>query len=61
MYIMKPVHESNFDYAEEIEFENNPNNPIEIIKQIIGNIKTMINKEKNGELNQTNYITITSD
>lgn len=61
VYIMKPVHESNFDYAEEIEFENNPNNPIEIIKQIIGNIKTMINKEKNGELNQTNYITITSD
>lgn len=61
VYTTKPVHASDFEYAEEIEFENTPHNPIDIAAQIIENFKTMLNQKEQNSMTQSNYITITSD
>ncbi len=60
-YTTKPVQISDFQFAEEVEFEDNPHNPIDVIMQIIENFKTMSNKKQENEMTQSNYITITSD
>lgn len=61
VYTTKPVQVSDFEYSEEIEFENNPHNPIDIVMQIINNFKTMLNQKEDNDITQSNYITITSD
>ena len=61
VYQTKPVQESNFTISEEIEFEKEPKNPFEAIGQIIGNFKQILSSKDDSEINQTNYITITSD
>lgn len=61
VYTTKPVQASDFEYSQEIEFENTPHNPIDIAAQIIENFKTMINQNKQNDITQSNYITITSD
>ncbi len=61
VYTTKPVQVSDFNFSEEIDFENNPHNPIDLIGQIINNFKTMIDQKQKNEMQQSNYITITSD
>lgn len=61
VYTTKPVQASDFNYSEEIEFENTPHNPIDIAVQIIENFKTMLNNKEQNGMTQSNYITITSD
>lgn len=61
VYTTKPVQISDFAFSEEIEFENNPHNPIDVITQIIENFKTMLNQKQKNQIDQSNYITITSD
>ena len=61
VYQTKPVQESNFTISEEIEFEKEPKNPFEAIGQIIGNFKQILSSKDDSEINQTNYVTITSD
>ena len=60
-YTTKPVQVSDFNFSEEIDFENNPHNPIDLIGQIINNFKTMIDQKQKNEMQQSNYVTITSD
>lgn len=61
VYTTKPVQASDFEYSEEIEFENTPHNPIDVVAQIIDNFKNMLNQNKQNDMTQSNYITITSD
>lgn len=59
-YTTKPIQLSDFKYAQEIEFENVPHNIIDIISQIISNFKHVMSNN-NSEINETNYVTITTD
>lgn len=59
-YTTKPIQLSDFKYAQEIEFENVPHNIIDIISQIISNFKQVMSNN-NSEINETNYVTITTD
>lgn len=62
VYKTKPIQLSDFKNAQEIEFENVPHNIIDIVIQIISNFKLVIsNNNSNSEINQTNYVTITTD
>ncbi len=60
-YSTKPVQLSDFKYAQEVDFEQTPHNFIDVIIQIITNLKQLVSDRKNAEINQTNYVTITSD
>lgn len=61
VYKTKPIQLSDFNYAHEIEFENVPHNIIDIVSQIISNFKQVMSKNSNSEINETNYVTITTD
>lgn len=61
VYQTKPVQESNFETSEEVEFENEPKNPVEAIIQIVGNFQQILSNRNDSEIDQTNYVTITSD
>lgn len=61
VYKTKPIQLSDFNYAHEIEFENVPHNIIDIVSQIISNFKQVMSSNSNSEINETNYVTITTD
>lgn len=61
VYKTKPIQLSDFNYAHEIEFENVPHNIIDIVSQIISNFKQVMSNNSNSEINETNYVTITTD
>ena len=61
VYKTKPIQLSDFNYAQEIEFENVPHNIIDIVSQIISNFKQVMSSNSNSEINETNYVTITTD
>ena len=61
MYKTKPIQLSDFKYAQEIKFENVPHNIIDIVSQIISNFKQVMSSNSNSEINETNYVTITTD
>lgn len=61
VYKTKPIQLSDFNYAQEIEFENVPHNIIDIVSQIISNFKQVMSNNSNSEINETNYVTITTD
>ncbi len=61
VYKTKPIQLSDFKYAHEIEFENVPHNIIDIVSQIISNFKQVMSSNSNSEINETNYVTITTD
>ena len=61
VYKTKPIQLSDFNYAQEIEFENVPHNIIDIVSQIISNFKQVMSSNNNSEINETNYVTITTD
>ncbi len=61
VYKTKPIQLSDFKYAQEIEFENVPHNIIDIVSQIISNFKQVMSSNNNSEINETNYVTITTD
>ena len=61
VYQTKPIQLSDFNYAQEIEFENVPHNIIDIVSQIISNFKQVMSSNSNSEINETNYVTITTD
>lgn len=61
VYKTKPIQLSDFKYAQEIKFENVPHNIIDIISQIISNFKQVMSSNSNSEINETNYVTITTD
>ncbi len=47
VYTLKPVHESNFKYAVEVEFSKEPKNIIDEVKILFGNLSNKIdNKQK---------------
>lgn len=61
VYKTKPIQLSDFKYAQEIKFENVPHNIIDIVSQIISNFKQVMSSNSNSEINETNYVTITTD
>lgn len=61
VYKTKPIQLSDFKYAQEIKFENVPHNIIDIVSQIISNFKQVMSNNSNSEINETNYVTITTD
>lgn len=61
VYKTKPIQLSDFKYAQEIKFENVPHNIIDIVSQIISNFKQVMSSNSNLEINETNYVTITTD
>lgn len=61
VYKTKPIQLSDFNYAHEIEFEDVPHNIIDIVSQIISNFKQVMSNNSNSEINETNYVTITTD
>ena len=61
VYKTKPIQLSDFNYAQEIKFENVPHNIIDIVSQIISNFKQVMSSNSNSEINETNYVTITTD
>ena len=61
VYKTKPIQLSDFKYAQEIKFENVPHNIIDIVSQIISNLKQVMSSNSNSEINETNYVTITTD
>ncbi len=60
VYSTKPIHESNFEIATEIDFENNPENIIEGVKQFFSNMKNSFTKTKEEEIN-TEYNTVVTE
>lgn len=61
VYETKPVQMSDFDYSQEVEFEQEPHNIIDVASQIIGNIKAVMANNKESEIEDSNFVTITTD
>lgn len=61
VYKTKPIQESDFKHAQEVEFEQNPHNIIDIIVQVVTNFKHVVSTNKENTMNQSNYVTITTD
>lgn len=61
VYTTKPVQLSDFEDAEEIEFENKPHNIIDVFFQVIENLKKSMVQEKNENTSYANYVTVTTD
>ena len=61
VYKTKPIQISNFENSEEIEFEREPHNIIDIAVQIYKNIKAVIENKKNNEIEDSDFVTITTD
>ena len=59
VYTTKPVHESDFKAAQEVEFEIKASNPLDAVVKLFKNFKNMVSSQE--EASSTNYITITSD
>ena len=59
-YKTKPIQESDFENSTEIEFEQTPHNIIDVVVQIVNNFKNMSSNNTN-PINQSNYVTITTD
>ncbi len=55
VYSTKPLHESNFNNASEMEFENKPNNIVDIAVQIFKNFKNIITTRKEENNNYYDY------
>lgn len=62
VYTMKPIQFSDFQYSEEVEFEVIPHNFIDVIMQFIDNFKKiLVENNTTDEMEQTNYVTVTTD
>ena len=60
-YTTKPIQQSDFNNAQEIEFENKPHNIIDFGIQMINNFKNMFTNHKDNSAEETNYVTVTTD
>lgn len=61
VYTTKPIQISDFENSKEVEFEQAPHNIIDIAIQIINNFKLTLSNSKQNEINESNYVTITTD
>lgn len=62
VYSTKPVQLSDFQYGTEVEFEVVPHNFVDVILQFADNFKKIIaEKNSTDNMDQTNYVTVTTD